>query len=100
MMATVIGVINIVWYLVINGKLLAANGQSVGKKVMNIKIVRTDGSKADLQRIIGLRLAPIWVVSMIPYVGSVAAIIDCLLIFRSSRKCLHDDIADTIVIKV
>lgn len=90
---------NIVWYLIINWHFLSKNSQSVGKKVMGIKIVRTDGSKADVQRIVGLRLVPIWVVSMIPFVGSLVAIVDCLLIFRESRKCLHDNIADTIVVK-
>ena len=27
------------------------------------------------------------------------ALVDALLIFRDSRKCLHDNIADTIVVK-
>ncbi|MBL8513287.1 MAG: RDD family protein [Betaproteobacteria bacterium] len=94
-----LGLANIVWYLVINWNFLSKNGQSVGKKVMGVKIVRTDGTKADVQRIVGLRLVPIWVVSIIPVVGTLVALVDCLLIFRESRKCLHDNIADTIVIK-
>jgi hypothetical protein len=35
---------------------------------------------------------------MIP-VSYIYPLIDVLLIFRSSRKCLHDSIADTIVVK-
>ena len=27
------------------------------------------------------------------------AVADCLSIFRESRKCLHDNIADTIVVR-
>jgi hypothetical protein len=37
-------------------------------------------------------------IAMIPYVGNVIALIDVLMIFRTSRKCLHDDIAGTKVI--
>jgi hypothetical protein len=28
------------------------------------------------------------------------SLVDCLMIFRKSRRCLHDEIADTIVVKV
>lgn len=85
--------------LAVNGYLLAKNGQTVGKKLMNIKIVRTDGSKATFQRIVGMRLLPVWVVSAIPIIGAVVAVVDALFIFRENRKCLHDIIADTIVVK-
>ena len=85
--------------LAVNGYLLAKNGQTVGKKLMNIKIVRTDGSKATFQRIVGMRLLPVWIVSAIPIVGALVAVVDVLFIFRENRKCLHDNIADTIVVK-
>ena len=41
-----------------------------------------------------------WVIASVPLVGSLYALVDALLIFRSSRKCLHDTIADTIVVNV
>lgn len=93
-------VFGLVIYLVVNGYFLARDGQTVGKKAMSIKIVRTDGSKADFARIIGWRQAPIWVAQIIPYLGRLIVIIDVLMIFRESRRCLHDDIADTKVVKV
>jgi len=93
------GVFGIVVYILINGTFLARNGQTIGKKAMSIKIVRSDGSKADFSRIIGYRQAPIWVCQMIPFVGGVLGLIDVLFIFRESRRCIHDDIADTKVIK-
>jgi uncharacterized RDD family membrane protein YckC len=91
-------ILGIAVYLAINGSLLASNGQTVGKRLMGIKIVRTNGEKATFDRIVGYRLAPVWIVSMIPLVGGLIALINVLMIFRGSRKCLHDDIADTIVI--
>lgn len=87
------------FFLLINGYLLAQNGQTVGKKLLNIKIVRIDGSKAAFGRIVGFRLLPIWIVSAIPYVGALVTVVDVLFIFRENHKCLHDNIADTVVVK-
>lgn len=89
----------IAWYAIINGHLLNKNGQTVGKKLLGIKIVRTNGDKADLVRLVGLRLAPISFAGLIPYLGNLIGIVDVLCIFRENRKCLHDNIADTIVVK-
>ncbi len=87
-----------VMYLLINGYFLAKDGQSIGKKVAGTRIVRSDGSKADFKRIIGLRLLPLYALSLIPFAGRLVGLVDSLLIFRQTRKCLHDNIADTIVV--
>lgn len=86
-------------YTVVNFYLLRKNGQTVGKYLCGIKIVRTDGSPADVWRILFLRYFPLMLLMQIPTVGGFVALIDSVMIFRQSRKCLHDDIADTIVIK-
>ena len=87
-------------YLAINGYLLEKYGQSVGKKLLKIKIVRTDGSKIGLGRIIGLRWLPVGIAGYVPLVGPIFSLVNALLIFRETRKCLHDNIADTIVIRI
>lgn len=94
------GLFGMVMYLAINGYFLAKDGQTVGKKVAKTRIVRTDFSKADFGRIVGLRLLPFWLLGLIPIIGNVAGLVNALFVFRASRKCLHDDIADTVVIKV
>ena len=33
-------------------------------------------------------------------VGTIYGLVDVLMIFRASRRCLHDHIADTIVVTV
>jgi uncharacterized RDD family membrane protein YckC len=71
-----------------------ANGQSIGKRITGIKITRTDGSRASLGRIFWLRNVVNGLLSLIPLYG----LIDALFIFAETRQCLHDKIADTIVI--
>ena len=86
------------WWLVFavaSGILIAKRGQSVGKAAVGIKIVRTDGSRAGFWRIAGLR----WLVMMLgsSLIGLIG-LVDVLMIYRSDRRCLHDLIADTIVV--
>lgn len=45
-------------------------------------------------------MLPVQVAALVPIVGSIAVLIDSLCIFRSGRNTLHDDIADTKVIKL
>lgn len=78
--------------------LLHRNGQTIGKKLLGIKVVRTNGERIGLGRIILLRALPMSLLGMLPFIGYLISLVDSLLIFRESRKCLHDDFADTIVI--
>lgn len=94
-----VGALGIALYAIINWKLLESGGQTVGKKLLGIRIVRTDGSSVGARHVLLRRYLPLAVVSQIPLIGSLLAVVDSLFIFRTSRKCLHDDIADTIVIK-
>lgn len=86
-------------YLLVNGYLLHANGQTVGKKALGIKIVRKDGSKAEFSRLIFHRYLLLWIIGLIPFVGALFGLLDPLMIFRKTRYCLHDDIADTVVVE-
>lgn len=76
-------------------KFMARNSQSIAKRWLRIKVVRADGSPVSLGRLVWLRNVVVWMLSMIPLFG----IVDALFIFSESRQCLHDKIADTIVIK-
>jgi uncharacterized RDD family membrane protein YckC len=88
-------------FAAINGWLLARNGQTVGKKLIGIRIVRSDGTPAALGRILALRYGIGYLVAALHVVLlMIYSLVDCLLIFRSNRRCLHDLIADTIVVKV
>ena len=50
-------------------------------------------------RIAGGLIHILLVIALIPVVGWLYGLVDALMIFRDSRKCLHDNIADTIVVK-
>ncbi len=91
--------ISVALYLVVNGYLLAKNGQTVGKLALSIKIVRSNREKATFGRLLGLRYVPVWILTSIPMVGGLIGLLDILLIFREEKNCLHDDIADTRVVK-
>lgn len=86
-------------FAAVHGWLLATQGQTVGKKLLGLRIVRTDGSRASFGRVFGLRYALNGALASIPVVGTLYALLDVLLIFRDSRQCLHDQIADTIVVQ-
>ena len=62
LMTAMLQLASVGFYVALNYHLLAKNGQSIGKKLLNIKIVRSDGSKADIGRILGFRLSPVWLV--------------------------------------
>jgi uncharacterized RDD family membrane protein YckC len=94
-----VGALWIVIMLIINGVLAYRNGQSIAKKLIGIKDVRTDGSRASFARIFWLRNVLNSVFSFIPLIGSLYGLIDILFIFGSAKRCVHDYIADTIVIR-
>jgi uncharacterized RDD family membrane protein YckC len=71
------------------------NGQSIGKKLLNIKVVRTDGGPITLGRLFWLRNVVNGLISVVPLYG----LIDVLFIFGENRQCLHDKLADSVVIK-
>lgn len=75
-------------------KQMKETGQSLAKKYFNIKVVHTDGSQVALSTLILKRNVLTWLLSIIPLYG----IIDVLFIFSEQRQCLHDKMADTLVV--
>jgi uncharacterized RDD family membrane protein YckC len=94
-----LGVLVLLIVLCFVAVLVHRNGQSIGKKLLGIKDVRTDGSPASLGRIFGLRYVVNTLLTMIPIIGGLYALVDVLMIFGSAKRCCHDYIADTIVVR-
>jgi uncharacterized RDD family membrane protein YckC len=78
--------------------LLNGEGQTLGKRWMKVRIVRSNGERAGLGRIFWLRMFVPGLVSRIPFVGVIFALADPLFIFGEERRCVHDMMADTIVV--
>jgi uncharacterized RDD family membrane protein YckC len=77
--------------------LLSESGQTIGKRMLGIQIVRTDGSQATLGRIFLLRIL---VPAAINAGCGAFGLIDVLFIFAADRRCVHDHLADTKVVRV
>jgi uncharacterized RDD family membrane protein YckC len=92
------GVAGSIVYLLINGYLLATSGQTVGKRVIKIKIVGMDGVQPSLAHIVTRRILPTQLLSLIPGIGSLLGLVDTLFIFRADKRCVHDLIASTKVV--
>ena len=85
-------------FTLLNGYLLATRGQTIGKVLLRIRIARPSGEAVSVTRL-ALRYGAGFVAGLFMAVLWVYSLIDCLMIFRKSRRCLHDVIADTIVVK-
>lgn len=82
------------WYL------LATLGQTIGKRQMGIKIVLVkDLSNGGFVANVLLRVFAAGALKAVPVVGGIVTIADALFIFRDDRRCIHDHIAGTCVIK-
>lgn len=97
---TVVGGGALLSLMIYNMVLIHRYGQTIGKRMFKIKILRTDGSRCSLLRYIFARWLPVSLLGAIPLLGYVFQLVDPLMIFRSDQRCLHDLIADTIVVKV
>jgi uncharacterized RDD family membrane protein YckC len=91
-LACALGTIALAWFNILY---VIQNGQSIAKKWLGIKVVRSDGSPASLGRIFWLRN---FVNGLITSAFGLYFLVDSLLIFGDARQCVHDKIADTIVV--
>lgn len=87
-------------FLLVQGYPLAAWGQTWGKRILGIRIADLQGGKPSFATLLLRRYAPMQVVSLIPMLGMLLVWVDILMIFRRDRRCAHDLIAGTRVIKV
>ena len=95
-----LSLVSLLGFLVLHGYLLHKYGQTIGKRLLGIRIVSaTDGQLVSLGKIFGLRYVPIQIAGVIPVIGNILPLIDVLFIFREDRRCLHDFIAGTRVVK-
>jgi uncharacterized RDD family membrane protein YckC len=79
--------------------LISRTGQSLGKKWTGIRIERLDGNPITFGSGVFLRNWVPKLIGGVPYLGMIFFLIDCLFIFRDDRRCIHDHIAGTRVVR-
>ena len=80
--------------------IISRDGQSIGKRIMKIRIVKyEDNSNPGFVHAVLLRAFVNGLIGGIPLVGPFYALADPLFIFGEERRCLHDLIASTKVVE-
>lgn len=80
--------------------MLTTRGQSIGKRLLNIRIVlfENNGNPGFLHAWLLRNFVP-GIIGLVPYLGFMFAIVDVCFIFGQQRRCIHDHIAGTKVVK-
>jgi uncharacterized RDD family membrane protein YckC len=87
--------------VILQATLLSLKSQSIGNLLVRTRIVRmTDGAPGGFLRAFLLRGFLARVLRHIPVLGGVFWIVDSCFIFRPDKRCLHDLMAGTKVVKV
>ncbi|MCX7708841.1 MAG: RDD family protein [Clostridia bacterium] len=76
--------------------LLSARGQTIGKMVMKIKIIKTDTGENGgfLYNFLLRSVVNYLIASVVPFYG----LVDTLMIFSEDKRCIHDRLAGTKVV--
>lgn len=90
-----IGALGLIVFFIINGNLLIKHGQTIGKKIVGIKIVDLEGNLPSLKHHLIKRYAVYFIPGQIPVVGQFISIINILFIFGKQKRCVHDFVAGT-----
>lgn len=99
LMAMLFTLASSLFYILINWKFLTTNGQTIGKKFADIRIVTLDGKLPPISDLIFKRYGFYTLVALIPVVGSYLSVVNVLFIFGKERRCVHDHVAGTRVVK-
>jgi uncharacterized RDD family membrane protein YckC len=92
--------LGVVLLLVIQIYLLVTRGQTMGKKLLGIRIVTfEDETNPGFVKVFLLRLLVNGLIGAVPFIGLVYSLVDICFIFRADRRCIHDLIAGTKVVK-
>ncbi|MCK5727409.1 MAG: RDD family protein [Thiotrichaceae bacterium] len=86
-------------YIATHYYFIKKNGQTIGKKLLKIRVENITGGVASFNLIVFKRYLFITAISSLPAIGVFLSVIDGLLIFRDNHQCWHDDFAQTRVVK-
>ncbi len=93
-----IGFSALVVFFVLNTNLLKKHGQTIGKKLLGIKIVDLDGNLPTFSKHLVKRYGMYFGLGYIPVVGQILSLINILFVFGKDARCGHDHLAGTKVV--
>jgi uncharacterized RDD family membrane protein YckC len=94
-----IGFLGLLGLAIYQWVLISRTGQSLGKKWTGIRIELVDGGAVNFTSGVLLRNWVPKLMGIVPYLGALFHLVDALFIFREDRRCIHDLIAGTRVVR-
>ncbi len=95
--------VGLFFVIAVQAVFIAVNGQNIGKLIAGVRVVSLDGSKAGFIRGALIRfivpVSLIFLLNVIPMLGFLFLVVDYCFMFREDRRCLHDLMAGTKVVK-
>ncbi|MCA0395130.1 MAG: RDD family protein [Proteobacteria bacterium] len=86
-------------FAAVQGYPLAVSGQTWGKRALGLRMVDMAGRQPSFARLLGLRYGVRYALANVPLAGPLLHLANVLLIFRADRRCGHDLVAGTRVVK-
>ena len=93
------GLISLIIFFAIQAYPLHTAAQTWGKRVLGIRIVDLNGTRSLFGKLSLLRYLPMQGIGLLPFIGPFLSVANVLFIFRNDRRCVHDLIAGTKVVK-
>jgi uncharacterized RDD family membrane protein YckC len=98
-MAGALGLLTGLLFYIYQCQLIAGTGQSLGKRWSHVRIALEGGEPPGFWRGVVLRSWALFLLRIIPGLGYIVNLVDSLMVFSEGRRCLHDRIAGTRVLK-
>ena len=86
---------------IVQAVLISKRGQSIGKIALGIRIAHSvDGSNPGFLKGFLIRTFVPQIIYQVPFLGFLFLLVDSCFIFSERRQCIHDLMAETVVLKV
>jgi len=86
---------------IVQAVLISKRGQSIGKIALGIRIAHSvDGSNPGFLKGFLIRTLVPQIIYQIPFLGFLFLLVDSCFIFSEQRQCIHDLMAETVVLRV
>lgn len=95
-----LGIAGLLAVAIVQIVMLCQRGQSIGKRALGIRIVKMDtGENGGGVTNVLLRGFVPGLLGMVPYIGPVFSVVNICFIFAADKRCVHDHIASTVVVR-